>query len=129
MSCIWILTVLAPLTSEPNNDFFFLFLNSGSQILLAQTSTTQILLSRHISQSSFVSSNKNDEKDLDNNDNSVGKDVGKGVGGAKEDYIDENPELQKILRDLYSEPETANGKFTKIWFRIANPTKQIPSRF
>ncbi len=22
----------------------------------------------------------------------------------KEDYIDENPELQKILRDLYSEP-------------------------
>ena len=85
-------------------------------------------MSRHISQSSFVSSNKNDEKDVDKNDNSVGKDVGKGVdsnvgkgvGGAKEDYIDENPELQKILRDLYSEPETANGKFTKIWFRIAS---------
>ncbi len=26
----------------------------------------------------------------------------------KEDYIDENPELQKILRDLYSEPSSVN---------------------
>jgi hypothetical protein len=30
----------------------------------------------------------------------------------KEDYIDENPELQKILRDLYSEPENEIGLFS-----------------
>ena len=30
----------------------------------------------------------------------------------KEDYIDENPELQKILRDLYSEPDVKeDGNF------------------
>ena len=34
--------------------------------------------------------------------------LGQGRDGEelqKEDYIDENPELQKILRDLYSEPD------------------------
>ena len=92
------------------NDWFYNFYSiSDLDQTLLQKNRKDILLRRNLNVSCFLSSKKDDSfKDDSIKDNSIKDNSIKG-GVHKEDYIDENPELQKILRDLYSEPVDEHG--------------------